>query len=289
MFKDYKEIFKGLRDMQDRLWSDSMASFPDSAFPRHMDEWQQQTLQNVNKLVDQAVTQSLNLQRDWLSQWTERVNDKHLKPKTFAELSAEARESTEHWLENQNQLRGQWIKILKDSGTPGDLPDFSGWEKAVQESIEAQMALLDEWSEMAEFKKLSGKEVTKLSSQIAKAMDKSIKTHQRLWSHWLDDLAIPGKPKVEATQTKPRKKQAKTAVKRSRIAKKPAPAADDLKLIAGIGPALEKKLKAGGITTLRQIAELSDADIARLEEEIIRFSGRIEREKWVEQAKKLSS
>ena len=66
-------------------------------------------------------------------------------------------------------------------------------------------------------------------------------------------------------------------------------AKDDLKQISGIGPGLEKKLNREGILTLDQLAKLSDEDIAHLEESIIRFPGRIKREKWVEQAKKLSS
>src|SRR5690606_35667298 len=38
---------------------------------------------------------------------------------------------------------------------------------------------------------------------------------------------------------------------------------DDVKLIGGVGPALEKKLAAAGITSLTQIAEWSEADIAK--------------------------
>ena len=54
-------------------------------------------------------------------------------------------------------------------------------------------------------------------------------------------------------------------------------------------PGIEKKLKENGIVTLGQIAELSDQAIADLEEKVIRFSGRIKREQWVEQARKLIS
>lgn len=289
MFKEYKGIFKDLRDMQDRLWKDSIASFPGSMFSREMNDWQHQTIENVNSLVDQAVNQSLTLQREWLSQWSERVSDRKLKAKTFAELSAEARKTTENWLDYQDQLRNQWIKVLKDSGGLGDLPDFTKWEKAVKESMGDQMALLNQWAEMAEFKKLSSKEMAKLSDQIAKVMNKSIETHQRLWSQWLDNLAIRGKAVAAAAPAKPKKKQAGSAAKRSKASKTPASAEDDLKQIGGIGPALEKKLKAGGITTFKQIAELTADDIERLEEEIIRFSGRIKRDKWVAQAKKLAS
>ncbi len=68
-----------------------------------------------------------------------------------------------------------------------------------------------------------------------------------------------------------------------------APAAgfnDDVKLIGGVGPALEKKLAALGVTSLKQIAEWTAADIEHFDSELS-FKGRIEREEWVEQAKEL--
>lgn len=62
---------------------------------------------------------------------------------------------------------------------------------------------------------------------------------------------------------------------------------DDLQMISGIGPVLEGKLNADGICTYRQIAVLTDADIDRLESEVINFSGRIRRDDWIGQAKEL--
>ncbi len=61
---------------------------------------------------------------------------------------------------------------------------------------------------------------------------------------------------------------------------------DDIKLIGGVGPALQKKLAAAGVTSLKQIAAWTDADIERLDAELS-LKGRIEREEWVEQAKEL--
>lgn len=73
----------------------------------------------------------------------------------------------------------------------------------------------------------------------------------------------------------------------------PAPAptgeADDLKKIKGVGPKLVTMLKEQGITTYAQIAAWSDADIARIDETLGRFKGRIERDQWVEQAKLLAA
>ncbi len=67
----------------------------------------------------------------------------------------------------------------------------------------------------------------------------------------------------------------------------PVAVRDDLKKINGIGPVLEEKLNAAGIDRYRQIAALSEADIDRLESEIVHLSGRIRRDDWVGQAKAL--
>ena len=287
MSKDYKGMFKELRNMQEQLWRESMASFPGAVFPGDMNEWQQKTLENVNSLVGQAVSQALELQREWMDQWMDRAGGKKVKPKLFADLSAEAVNSTQRWLDNQNQLLDQWLQVVRASGGADSLPGFDEWEKAVQDSIQRQIALLSDWSDMSGVKKLSTKEVAKLSSQIEKSMQKSIETQQRLWSHWFEELAAPVMSEEVAADAQPKKKKTRGAAGTRKAAANSAQAEEDLKQISGIGPGLEKKLKEGGISTLRQLAELSDQDIAHLEDNIIRFSGRIKREKWVEQARKL--
>ena len=61
---------------------------------------------------------------------------------------------------------------------------------------------------------------------------------------------------------------------------------NDLTQINGIGPVIVEKLSALGITTFKQIAELDEAGIESINEQL-NFKGRIEREEWVDQAKKL--
>ncbi|MCY6383464.1 50S ribosomal protein L21 [Hoeflea prorocentri] len=63
--------------------------------------------------------------------------------------------------------------------------------------------------------------------------------------------------------------------------------ADDLKKISGVGPVLEKKLHAFGVTQYAQIAAFSKDDIAKLDE-ALNFKGRIERDDWIGQAKALA-
>jgi len=59
---------------------------------------------------------------------------------------------------------------------------------------------------------------------------------------------------------------------------------DDLKMISGIGPHIEMWLNALDIYTFRQISKFTANDVETINEAIIYFSGRIERDKWVEQA-----
>ena len=62
--------------------------------------------------------------------------------------------------------------------------------------------------------------------------------------------------------------------------------ASNLSLISGVGPTIEKKLRAAGITSWNDIASWSEADIAKWDEEL-KLRGRATREEWVEQAKEL--
>ena len=61
---------------------------------------------------------------------------------------------------------------------------------------------------------------------------------------------------------------------------------DDIKLIAGVGAAMVKKLNAAGVTSLRDIAGWTEADVARYDEELA-LHGRATREEWVAQAQDL--
>lgn len=64
-------------------------------------------------------------------------------------------------------------------------------------------------------------------------------------------------------------------------------ARDDLKLIKGIGPAIEKTLNELGICRFDQIAEMSEYDIDRVAKRLKGFRTRIYREDWIGQARDL--
>ncbi len=62
---------------------------------------------------------------------------------------------------------------------------------------------------------------------------------------------------------------------------------DDLKLIVGVGPVLERMLQQLGITTYRQIARWTERDIDDFDARLPEFPGRIRRDTWVTQAREL--
>ena len=62
---------------------------------------------------------------------------------------------------------------------------------------------------------------------------------------------------------------------------------DDLKVIKGVGPKMEKILHSMGVKTYFQLGAFDDDAIADLNDAIDTFPGRIERDEWIKQAKEL--
>jgi branched-chain amino acid transport system ATP-binding protein len=91
--------------------------------------------------------------------------------------------------------------------------------------------------------------------------------------------AVPSK----ATAAKAVPVKAAPAVKDDAVSAQP----DDLLLIKGIGPVNDRKLRAHGITTFKQIAAWKKADVIAVEK-YLEFDGRIAREDWIGQAKLLA-
>jgi large subunit ribosomal protein L21 len=71
-----------------------------------------------------------------------------------------------------------------------------------------------------------------------------------------------------------------------RVAAAPREGSSNLSLIAGIGPTLEKKLRAAGVESWEQIAAWTPEDVTRLDKELA-LRGRVVREEWIEQAQEL--
>ncbi|MEP3199656.1 MAG: 50S ribosomal protein L21 [Lentilitoribacter sp.] len=93
-------------------------------------------------------------------------------------------------------------------------------------------------------------------------------------------------PKKAAAEKSPAKAKAADAAPAALFTAPEGPA-DDLKKISGVGPVLEKKLNALGVTTFAQVAAMSRDDIEKLDD-ALSFKGRIDRDNWLEQAAELA-
>lgn len=69
----------------------------------------------------------------------------------------------------------------------------------------------------------------------------------------------------------------------------PGETADDLTRIKGLGPKIAALLGEFGVTTFAQIAAWTPEEVERIDAKLGRFSGRITRDKWVEQARLLAA
>ncbi len=95
--------------------------------------------------------------------------------------------------------------------------------------------------------------------------------------------AAPKKAAAKKTEAVAKKAPAKKAE-----AKTDATGGDKLTDINGIGPVIEQKLQDLGITTFKQIADFTPEMVEDVDGKL-NFKGRIEREEWIAQAKKLAS
>lgn len=104
------------------------------------------------------------------------------------------------------------------------------------------------------------------------------------------DGKAPAKKPAAKKEAAPKAETATAEAPKAAPAAAPAAesaSADNLKKMTGVGPALEKKLNAAGITTFAQIAALTESQIAELEEQLS-LTGRFAKDGWVAQAQEFA-
>ena len=131
----------------------------------------------------------------------------------------------------------------------------------------------------------------------ARAADKTGATKQQAAATSAAKPVSKRNPKGDAAAAKvatPAKAAASTKAKagkaKPRTMKAPRKSgADDLKLIKGVGPKLETMLNQMGFWHWDQVAKWGKGEVAWVDENLEGFKGRVSRDKWVAQAKKLAA
>ena len=101
-----------------------------------------------------------------------------------------------------------------------------------------------------------------------------------------DDVEEPAEDTIDEPDEEPEALSA-TADVMELHDREPGGLRDNLRLIKGIGPAIEKTLNELGIFRYHQIAEMTEYDIDRVSQRLKGFSTRIYREDWIGQAREL--
>ena len=137
-----------------------------------------------------------------------------------------------------------------------------------------------------------GKKIIVFKKKRRKNYRRKAGHRQHLTTVRITEILTGGKAPSKAKAAKPKPKKEEKAEEKadaeiSALFTAPEGQPDDLKKISGVGPVLEKKLNALGITQFEQIAAFSKDDIAKVDE-VLNFKGRIERDDWLSQAEKLA-
>lgn len=172
------------------------------------------------------------------------------------------------------------------------LKNLATWEAAVRQTLAQEASWVQQWVRRVAEEKGAPELMTTWVRQMEEVLQRWVQTQNQWWDEYFAVLRRGGfayperagaEPVPAAEPAAPSEPVIETAEPAPGVA--PAPdQPDDLKLIVGIGPALEKKLHAHGILSYRQLAALGDEDIDRLET-AIRAAGRVRRDDWIGQAK----
>jgi predicted flap endonuclease-1-like 5' DNA nuclease len=178
-----------------------------------------------------------------------------------------------------------------------------------RERLEARMERMREALGLKQFS-LKAKKAEKLHSKLddleeqvaelradAEGVDEKVKARVERLSQEIAAVGVKpkkakkAKPAAKKTVKTAPKAKAKTAAEpktdeNGRLTK-PIGAADDLKLIKGVGAVLERRLNDAGVFHYWQIAQMRKAQIDSLEA-VLRFPGRMVRDNWKAQARALA-
>ncbi|HOB60669.1 MAG TPA: hypothetical protein PKI41_00935 [Candidatus Competibacteraceae bacterium] len=257
-----EEIVKTWTDAQKRLWESLCSAVPFPP-PIGVESWRETYLNNL-VTWEAAVKKTLAQEVDWVEHWVHQVAEEKEAPEMMTSWVRQMEDVLQRWIQMQNQWWEEYFTVLRRSGFGGIGP------AAVQEPpppaepvappavTEPEPVIVVEAP--AETVSAVAAEPPIEPVEVAPATEPVMEAEP-----------VAAEPPIEPVEVAP----AVDAI---------AEPADDLKLIAGIGPALEKKLQACGIVSYRQLAGLTDADIDQLETRIRSF-GRIRRDDWIGQAK----
>jgi len=236
-----------------------------------VEAWRETYLKNL-ATWEAAVRQTLSKEAAWVRRWVEQVAREKGAPELMTTWVRQMEEVLQRWVQTQNQWWDEYFAVLRrGSGF------IAGSKQTVAESAPvAEPASVAEPSSVAEPVPIAEPASTAAAEPAVMVMESAAvtETSRPLAANEIAVEPAPTPPATEAVV------EAATVP----VVTSDSPSGDDLRLITGIGPALERKLRDLGICNYRQLATLGDEEIDRLET-AIKAAGRIRRDDWIGQAK----
>jgi poly(hydroxyalkanoate) granule-associated protein len=196
----------------------------------------------------------------------------------------------------------QFAELVSESANQIWLAGLAAFEKAQKEGWKVFEGLVKEGEKVeAKTRKVAEERISEVKQGATGTWDKLEQVFENRVERALASLGVPSRNDVaelskrveELSRAVSAYAEGKPTVSRSarRSASKASASgeADDLKQINGIGPALERKLNDAGITRFDQIASWSEAEVAEIENNVLKRSGRVAREDWIAQAKRATA
>ena len=276
----HEEILKTWTDAQKRLWESLCSAVPFQP-PAGVEAWRETYLKNLASW-EAAVKRTLEKEAAWVEEWVQRVAREKGTPEMMASWVRQMEEVLHRWIQTQNQWWDDYFAVLRRGGFAQ--PDQLGAQPAVvaefvsaaaQPAATAEPAAVVEPPAAAEPPPAIPEPVIARAEAAPDPEPTATTAAPEPPSESLPEPLPVAAPITAAPEPLP-----ESSPVAAPIAKQP----DDLKLINGIGPALEKKLNACGVLSFRDLATLGKADVERIET-AIKFAGRIHREDWIGQAK----
>jgi predicted flap endonuclease-1-like 5' DNA nuclease len=262
-----EDIFKTWTDAQKRLWESLCAAVPFQP-PAGVETWRETYLKNLTTW-EAAVKKTLTQEAAWVQQWVHQIAQEKGTPEMMSAWIHQMEDVLQRWIQTQHQWWDDYFAVLRQ-GESVAAAEIAGAQPAT--------AATPEPVAVVEPAPATPEPVAVVEPAPATPEPVAITEPEPV-------VVVEPEPVVIAESVV----VAEPEVIAEPVVVTPAPKLsqpDDLKLISGIGQALEKKLRKQGITSYRQLAALNDADIARIEA-IIKSAGRIRRDNWIGQAKTL--
>ncbi len=281
-----EDIFKTWTDAQKRLWESLCAAVPFQP-PPGVETWRETYLKNLSAW-EMAVKKTLSQEADWVKQWVHQIAQEKGTPEMMGAWVRQMEDVLQRWIQTQNQWWDEYFTVLRRGG----------WTSAEVANAKPPVVATPAVTEPVAKPEPEAVVVAEPEPEVVVVAEPEPEVvvvaepepEVVVVAESEPEVVVVAEPEPEVVvvaESEPEVVGESTVQAETPPVAAPSPTQpDDLKLISGIGLALEKKLRKQGLSSYRQLAALGDQDITRIEA-AIKATGRIRREDWIGQAKTL--